>query len=81
MDWTPIIYGAIGAVGVPMAGFIWQAFLKRENTFKWGRWCGAFLSKVLQQRLGAKIGDEVEGRFATTLQDFVDGVKEGLASE
>ena len=81
MDWSSIGLAALGAVGVPLLGFAWQAFLKRETTFKWGRSLGVVLSKVFAQRLGPKIGQEVEGRFSTTVQDFVDGLKEGLAAD
>jgi hypothetical protein len=73
-----VLIAAIGAVGVPLIGFIWTMFLKRESTMKVGRALGSLVSVFLGQRLGRPVADAVDGRLATTAQDFIDGFKEGL---
>lgn len=73
-----VIPGLIGAVGIPLILFVWQALLKRERVKKWGYRIGRFLSKVLGQKLGAAGSEKVEGRIKSTISDFIDGVYEGL---
>jgi hypothetical protein len=74
-------WALVGAVGAPLIGFFWQALLKRENTERWGRLIGSFISRFLHQKLGVKGGDSVRDRFKSTAEDFMRGLKSGLDEE
>ena len=71
-------WALVGAVGVPLIGFFWQAFLTREATEHWGRLTGALVAKFLRQRLGTAGGNSIRDRFRSTVGDFWRGLESGL---
>jgi hypothetical protein len=75
------IWSLIGAVGAPLVVFVWQSFLKRETTEAWGRRVGVLISTILRQRFGVKGGESIRDRFASTVEDFVKGLLDGLKSD
>ncbi|MDP8239245.1 MAG: hypothetical protein P9X24_09150 [Candidatus Hatepunaea meridiana] len=80
-EWlNPIIPGLIGAVGIPLALYLFGLLLPRKRTFEWGYKVGCFLTKFGQKKLGASWG-KIEDRFASTVADFVEGVYKGLDSD
>jgi len=74
-------WALVGAVGAPLIGFIWQALLKREDTERWGKLIGSFVTRFLRQKLGVKGGDSVRDRFKSTAEDFMRGLESGLEEE
>lgn len=79
MDWfQAIIPGLIGAVGVPLALFLWQLLLKRHRVKNWGIRVGRLVSRVLGQKIGVSGGEKVEQRIKSTVSDFIEGVFEGM---
>jgi len=77
-EWSWVL---IGAVGAPLIGFVWQAFLTRESTERWGRLAGAVIAKFLRQRLGVTGGDSIRDRFRSTVADFWRGMETGLGDD
>jgi len=73
-------WALIGAVGAPLLGFLWQGFLRRETTERWGLLTGRFIAAFLRQKLGVAGGDSIRDRFRSTAADFWRGMEAGLDS-
>jgi len=80
MDWSLILHGAIGAVGVPVVLYLFGLLLSRKTTHAFGFKIGKLTSGFGQKKVGGS-WDKIESRIQTTIQDFVDGVKDGLDSD
>ena len=81
MDWSTILTGAIGAIGVPVALYLFGMLLPRKTTFGWGYKIGRALSKLGQRKFGKNSWEKIEKRIATTVNDFIEGVYSGLDSD
>lgn len=71
-------WSLVGAIGAPLIIFIWQALLKRESTENFGRRIGRLVTIFLRQKLGITGGNTVRDRFQSTVEDFTNGLKQGL---
>ena len=74
------IFSLIGAVGVPLLLFLWQALLSRERVVVWGERVGVFCRVFLFQKIGAAEGSRLAARLVTTVADFVEGLYHGLSA-
>lgn len=72
------VYVALGVqVGLVVVPFL----LPNEAVKKIGYGAGSFLSGVMGQKLGKSNGQKVEGYFRGTVDSFVAGLEEGMASD
>ncbi len=77
-DW---VWSLISALGTPLLLFFWQSLLKRELTEDWGRRIGKLLTVLFRQRLGVAGGNSIRDKFQSTVEDFVNGLRQGLKVE
>jgi len=77
-DW---VWSLISAVGTPLILFFWQSLLKRELTEDWGRRIGKLLTVLFRQRLGLSGGNTIREKFQSTVDDFINGLRQGLKVE
>ena len=70
-----------GAAFAPLVLFFWQGLLKRETTEDWGRRIGRFITLFLRQRLGVAGGNSVREKFQSTVEDFTNGLRQGMKIE
>jgi len=77
-DW---VWSLVSAVGTPLFLFLWQSFLRRERTEDWGRKIGRLLTVLLRQKLGIAGGNSLRERFQSTIEDFINGLRQGLKVE
>lgn len=80
MDWlaNPIVHGAIGTIGVPAVLFLFGLLMKPERVRSWGYACGKVITTLLRQKIGKSAGEKIEGRFQSTINDFIGGLHEGM---
>lgn len=78
---SEILYGLVGAIGVPALLFLWQLLLKRERVLAWGMLTGTFCRVFLRQKFGVAGGDRLLDRMTSTVADFVEGVQRGLRGD
>ena len=76
-----LLYGLVGAVGVPLILFLWQLLLKREKVVRWGIRSGTFCRRFLSQRMGVSGGGRLIERLITTVADFTEGLYRGLKGD
>lgn len=74
-------WSLIGAAGAPLLAFLWQGVLKRETTEEWGRRFGRLVAAFLKQRLGVAGGETMREKFQSTVEDFINGLRQGLKVE
>jgi len=72
-----IIWSAIGAIGIPAVGFIWNLWRTNVKVRRFGVRIGKAASKICRRKIGIS-WEPLEQRFQETLHAFVDGVDEGL---
>jgi len=81
MDFSAIIPGLIGAVGVPLVAYLFGLLLPRKVTHGVGYKLGSLLSALGQKKVGKFAWEKVEDRIQSSVDDFVQGVQAGLDSD
>ena len=77
-----LLIGALLPVGISAVFALWAAFLKRENTYKWGMTVGKSLSLLLGQKIrGGGSYEKNEHQIQSTLYDFASGVIDGMDTD